>query len=286
QDLRETTDEEDYSEGEDDEYPLGEGMHEPLYPYRVDSEGESDNSLHNITRKRPGSKRKPKYAVKRDYKIEEPDPVEMTNLVIEYLVIEGYPDAARTLAAEANVRLDEQDWEGIEKRVAIKKDILAGRIAEAIEKLDVLCPGMIARDDSVRFDLYQQRFLELVREDDIEQALNWSSEKLSSEDLDDEKMARLEQACTLAAFSDPTECKYSDLLEQGQRDGVAETVNSAILKAQGKPSCSRVETMFKMKMFMSMNMPVAPADSTQEDADRIADAIHGEIVHPPVPERE
>lgn len=274
-DLRESTDDDEISE-EEGEFVLGDGMYEPLYQFRVDDAGESDNSLHNITRKRPGSKRKPKYAVKRDFKIEEPSPLEMTNLVIEYLVIEGYPDAARALAAEANVQLDEQDWDGIEKRVSIKKDLLAGRIAEAIDKLNVLCPGMIENDDSVRFDLYQQRFLELIREDDIINALAWSSEKLSNEELDEEKMGRLEQACTLAAFSDPSECKFYELLEQGQRDAVAETINSAILKVQGKPACSRVETMFKMKMFMSLNLP---KPLSQPDVDGVAEKIHAEVVN-------
>ncbi|GMS78260.1 hypothetical protein PENTCL1PPCAC_435, partial [Pristionchus entomophagus] len=276
-DLRETTDEEEFSE-EDDEYALEEGMYEPLFPYRVDDGGESDNSLHNITRKRPGSKRRPKYAVKRDFKIEEPSPLEMTHLVIEYLVTEGYPDSAKALAAEANVQLDEHDWAEIDKRVSIKKDISAGKVAEAIEKLNVLCPGMIDKDASVRFDLYLQRFLELIREDDIINALEWSGEKLSSEDLDDEKMTRLEQACALAAFSDPTECKYYELLEQGQRDSVAETINIAVLKEQGKLTCSRVETMFKMKMFMTMTLPM-PLGNTQQEADRFAENIHAEVMN-------
>ncbi|KAF8387001.1 tag-304 [Pristionchus pacificus] len=282
-DLRESSPEVQYSEDEDDEYARGHGMYEPLYPYRVDDGGESDNSVHNITRKRPGSKRKPKYAVKRDFKIDEPNPVEMTKLVIEYLVIEGYPDAAKALAAEANVKLDEQDWESIEKRVAIKKDLVAGNIAEAIDKLNVLCPEMIEHDDNVRFDLYLQRFLELIKEDDIVNALEWSSEKMSAEDLDDDKMARLEQACTLAAFGDPTECRFYELLEQGQRDAVAESVNSAILRVQGKPSCSRVETMFKMKMFMTMSLP-HPSGNTQQEADIVAEAIHADIVNGAPPE--
>ncbi|GMT08706.1 hypothetical protein PFISCL1PPCAC_3, partial [Pristionchus fissidentatus] len=279
QDLRENFSEDEDFQDEDDEYALGEGMHEPLYPYRVQEDGDSDNSVHRISiTRRPGPKRKQKFAVSRDFKIEEPNPIEMTNLVLEYLVIEGYPDAARALAAEANVKLEEKDWIQIEKRVAIKNDILSGNIAEAIEKLDVLCPGMIENDASVRFDLHQQRFLELIKQDDVFTALEWSSEKLSNEELDDSQMVRLEHTCTLAAFNDPTECKYAELLEQGQRETVAETVNSAILKAQGKPTTPRVESMYKMKMYMQLNFP-SPSDRGRAAEERVAEEINADIVN-------
>jgi hypothetical protein len=60
-------------------------------------------------------------------------------VIMDYLLSEGYPDAARKFASEANI--DPQlSTETIQARVAIRNAILAGNIEVAIERINDMNP--------------------------------------------------------------------------------------------------------------------------------------------------
>ena len=58
---------------------------------------------------------------------------------MEYLVSEGYPEAAQRFALEANIE-PELDVESIQERVEIREAIAKGDIQTAIEKINELNP--------------------------------------------------------------------------------------------------------------------------------------------------
>jgi LisH len=58
-------------------------------------------------------------------------------LVMDYLVTNGYPSAARRFAAEANIQ-PKADVESIQERVEIRNAIHSGDIQTAIEKINEL----------------------------------------------------------------------------------------------------------------------------------------------------
>lgn len=60
-------------------------------------------------------------------------------LVMDYLVTNGYPAAAKRFAAEANI-LPKVDIESIQERVEIRGAIHSGDIQTAIEKINELSP--------------------------------------------------------------------------------------------------------------------------------------------------
>lgn len=64
---------------------------------------------------------------------------DLNAIIMDYFISEGYADAARMLAKEANIR-PTADAELIHERKAIKDDILAGEIQSAIERLNDLNP--------------------------------------------------------------------------------------------------------------------------------------------------
>lgn len=64
---------------------------------------------------------------------------DLNAIIMDYFISEGYADAARMLAKEANIR-PTLDAELIHERKAIKDDILAGDIQSAIERLNDLNP--------------------------------------------------------------------------------------------------------------------------------------------------
>lgn len=60
-------------------------------------------------------------------------------LVMDYLITNGYPAAAKKFAAEANIR-PRVDFESIQERVDIRTAIHSGDIKTAIEKINELNP--------------------------------------------------------------------------------------------------------------------------------------------------
>lgn len=58
-------------------------------------------------------------------------------MIMDYLINEGYPSAARKFALEANIPTTE-DIESIQERVEIRNAIHRGEIQEAIERINEL----------------------------------------------------------------------------------------------------------------------------------------------------
>lgn len=57
-----------------------------------------------------------------------------------YLISEGYPEAAKKFATEANIQQSQGDTDYIQDRVEIRNAILAGDIETAIERINDLTP--------------------------------------------------------------------------------------------------------------------------------------------------
>lgn len=64
---------------------------------------------------------------------------------MDYLINEGYPEAAKRFAEEANIQPPGDAAETINERVEIRNSILAGKIQEAIEQINDLEPE-VCRD--------------------------------------------------------------------------------------------------------------------------------------------
>jgi len=65
---------------------------------------------------------------------------DINSVIMDYLISEGFPAAARSFAKEANIPPEAQDSESIQVRVDIKKAIHAGNIEEAIGIINELNP--------------------------------------------------------------------------------------------------------------------------------------------------
>jgi glucose-induced degradation protein 8 len=69
---------------------------------------------------------------------------DINNLIMDYLITEGYPAAARKFATEANI-LPKTDFESINERVEIRDSIHKGDLKTAIEKINDLNPQVRER---------------------------------------------------------------------------------------------------------------------------------------------
>jgi len=75
---------------------------------------------------------------------------DVNNLIMDYLITEGYPSAAEKFAAEANIR-PRADFSCIQERVQIRDSIHRGDLQAAIEFINELNPEVSSVHDSLSF---------------------------------------------------------------------------------------------------------------------------------------
>jgi hypothetical protein len=74
---------------------------------------------------------------------------DINNVIMDYLVSEGYPRAAERFAKEANLRVPREEG-SIELRVEIRRAIHSGDIDTAITKINDLNPQVRYKSPSTR----------------------------------------------------------------------------------------------------------------------------------------
>ncbi|CAM9444119.1 unnamed protein product [Scytosiphon promiscuus] len=157
---------------------------------------------------------------------------DLNELVMNYLIVEGYRDAAEHFVEESGTQAN-MDLATIEDRVAIRKAMMQGDIVQAMELANDMDPTMLDRDSDLRFGLLKQRLVELVRRGDAGAALTFAAERLAPEGAENPAVLRqIEEVVTLLAFEDVGACPLSGLLDMEQRQAAAGRLNAAVLQSQ------------------------------------------------------
>ncbi|CAN6453460.1 unnamed protein product [Victoria cruziana] len=110
-----------------------------------------------------------------DVKIRKED---MNKLVMNFLVTEGYVEAAEKFRMESGTEPD-IDLATITDRMAVKKAVQCGNVEDAIEKVNDLNPEILDTNPQLFFHLQQQRLIELIRNGKVEEALEFAQEELA-----------------------------------------------------------------------------------------------------------
>jgi len=164
-------------------------------------------------------------------KIEIPRQV-LNQLVMNYLVTEGFKDAAAKFEHEAGMP-SETDLNLMDNRINIRDAIQAGKIEDAIYLLNDLHPTLLDEKRYLLFHLQQQKLIELIREQKVDEAIDFAQNHLAERGEEDPKVLHeLERTMALLAFEDPFSSPFSDLLAISHRQQVASEVNEAILMAE------------------------------------------------------
>ncbi|RRT76068.1 hypothetical protein B296_00026013 [Ensete ventricosum] len=130
----------------------------------------------------------------KDVKISKKD---MNKLVMNFLVTEGYVDAAEN----------------------------PDSVFFNLQILDT--------NPQLYFHLQQQRLIELIRSGNVEEALEFAQEELAPRGEENQKfLEELERTVALLAFDDVKNCPYGELLDVSQRLKTASELNAAILTSQ------------------------------------------------------
>ena len=159
---------------------------------------------------------------------------------MSYLVLEGYADVADSFEAETLQAKAERPSASIDERMAIRKAILSGDIAAAIEQCNSLYPDLFdqPRHAALFFLIQQQRLIELIRAGQIEPAIAFARQELAPRAQQQPAfLLELERIISLLAFERPeVQSPYAALLSQQQRQAVASQFNVALLAQQTSAS--------------------------------------------------
>lgn len=157
---------------------------------------------------------------------------DMNKLVMNFLVTEGFVDAAEKFRKESGTEPD-IDLATITDRMAVKKAVQSGNVEDAIEKVNDLNPEILDTNPQLFFHLQQQRLIELIRNGKIEEALEFAQEELAPRGEENQSfLEELERTVALLAFEDVSNCPVGELLDISQRLKTASEVNAAILTSQ------------------------------------------------------
>ncbi|TPX30342.1 hypothetical protein SmJEL517_g06079 [Synchytrium microbalum] len=171
---------------------------------------------------------------------------DLNRLVMNYLVIEGYKDAAEKFATESGLP-PTVDLAHIEDRMNIRNAVQSGNIEEAIERVNDLDPEILDTNPKLFFHLQQQKLIELIRGGRILDAIEFAQDELAPRGEENpEFLQELERTMALLAFDDHIKSPVGDLLDYSQRQKTASELNSAILAAQCQDKDPKLPTMLKM----------------------------------------
>ncbi|KAJ5815415.1 hypothetical protein N7474_007192 [Penicillium riverlandense] len=213
----------------------------------------------------------------------KPSKTDINYLVMDYLITNGYPAAAKKFAAEANIQLS-TDLESIQERVEIRTAIHSGNIQAAIEKINELNPQILDENPSLHFSLLRLQLVELIRsctstpDGDISPALEFATSQLAPRaPTNPQFLEDLERTLALLIFpSDNLAPSLAALLDPGLRKDIATRVNEAILQSQGVNKEARLRNLVKLRAFAENKARDAKKDIPEKlDLGLVGDAQDG-----------
>ncbi|MCJ1231976.1 hypothetical protein MMC12_008657 [Toensbergia leucococca] len=186
---------------------------------------------------------------------------------MDYLISEGYPDAAQKFAKEANIQ-PRTDLETIQDRVEIRDAIYGGDIQNAIERINELNPHILDQDSSLHFSLLRLQLVELIRtctstpNADITPALTFATTHLAPRaPTNPEFLEDLERAMALLIFPpDNLAPPLAALLDPKLRMDVARKVNEALLSSQGERTIAKLCDLVRLRRWSEVKAREAKKD--------------------------
>ncbi|XP_051128724.1 protein GID8 homolog [Andrographis paniculata] len=170
----------------------------------------------------------------------------MNKIVMNFLVTEGYLDAAEKFQLESSTEPGVDLATGID-RMAVKKALQGGYVEDAIGKVNDLNPEILDTNAELFFHLQKQQLIELIRNGKVEEALDFAGEELAPRGEENKKfLEELERAVTLLAFEDASKSPVAELLDMLQRVKIASEVNAVILTSQGQEKDPKLLNLLKM----------------------------------------
>ncbi|KAG9395117.1 CTLH/CRA C-terminal to LisH motif domain [Carpediemonas membranifera] len=199
---------------------------------------------------------------------------DLDKLILDYLVVEGYADVARTFASEAKGCGEIID-PTLDARSAIREAIEQGRIEEAMDRINDYDPAIIDASPLVVFKLQQLRLIGMIRDGRGDEAISFAQTHMATHGkANPELLPAMEETIALLAFPSLDDCPLKGILSGAFREEVASLVNSIILRTQYRESESKLEYLMKVLVWGQTEL------SKRASFPKIENLTTGELVDP------
>lgn len=187
--------------------------------------------------------------------------IEMNKIIMDYLIHEGFKEAAEKFKEEAGIDMEHleqedcpaagEDPELLDRRVQIKTRLEDGEILSGEALINKYYPEIFANHKDIYFKLQLQHLKELIRKQKINEVLDYVSNLVNVES--EAQISELERTMVLLAFDKPDTSPYGDLLQISHRQKLASEINNIILKIQRNGSITtpkpRLVTLIKLLLW-------------------------------------
>ncbi|KAJ2500088.1 hypothetical protein GGH95_000947 [Coemansia sp. RSA 1836] len=174
---------------------------------------------------------------------------DLNQLIMNYLIIEGYKDAAEKFSEESGLH-SSVDLGSIEERMQIRFAVQNGDIKTAIERVNDLNPDLLDTDPRLYFHLQQQHLIELIRQGKASEALEFAQDELAPHGEEHPELLReLERTMALLAFDVSVSSNRSplaELLDFAHRQKTANELNAALLAAHSQPKEPKLPALLQL----------------------------------------
>ncbi|CAK7274271.1 hypothetical protein SEPCBS57363_006078 [Sporothrix epigloea] len=165
---------------------------------------------------------------------------EINALILDYLTMEGYSQAAANFSKEANLK-PQQEESFVSIRQQVQRAIHSGQIEEAIGLLSHMNPEILDQDPTLYFALLRLQLVELIRRtngvsSDFSAVIKFARDQLAPRaPMKKEFLKDLEETMVMLFFApDKQPDPQKKLLSPKLREDVASQVNKAMLYHHSK----------------------------------------------------
>ena len=142
----------------------------------------------------------------------------------------------------------------MDARKNIRNLVLQGEIDAAIAEVKKLEPKLFEENEELYFDLQLQKLIEMIKTDDLIEALQFSAKTIipyiaAHEPTSQENYRKLEKIMSLMAFRTPSHSPMSHLIESSQKVKTASKLNSVLLEARDLETESKLPTLLKLLLW-------------------------------------
>ncbi|KAK4533412.1 hypothetical protein CCYA_CCYA17G4294 [Cyanidiococcus yangmingshanensis] len=174
---------------------------------------------------------------------------DINRLVMNYLVVEGYADAASAFASESGTEPG-VDLSATQQRLEARALVQKGAISEAIERVNDMNPEILDANPTLHFHLQQQRLIELIRRGQTEEAIAFAQSELAPRGQEDERyLEELERTMALLIYDANEHADsdaFRDLFDERQRARLASELNAAILASQNQEISHKLPRLVRL----------------------------------------
>ena len=162
--------------------------------------------------------------------IERISKVSQDQLVLDYLISEGYSEAAEQFSLESGIGIDISKSKLMKHKNQFRELLYSGKIDELIENLKGIDENMFDNNENLLIDLLLIKFSLIVKSGKIQDAINMGKQELATYMTNDKYSEKIDQYLVMLAFQDITKYPYQDLINNVQLCKITSKINAELNK--------------------------------------------------------